>query len=688
MQIPSKPISLMGGLDMMSTPLALFPGKLIAAKNYEPHPKGYRRIDGFERFDGQPKPSLASYWVLDFDAGSAAITTGQTVTGATSGATGKALINAVVSTGSYGGGNAAGYLVLTGISGTFQDNEALQVAAVTKSTANGTADERAADTSDNDTTWRELAIETARALIAKPAGSGQIRGVWVYNGATYCFRNNAGGTACVMFKSTTAGWVAQSLGSYVKFTTGTGEITAGQTVTGASSGATGVVTRVVKRIGTWGSTAAGRLIFATITGTFTNGENLQVGGVTKAVASGGSAAITLPANGTYRFQNYNFSGSTTTKRMYGVNGVGTAFEWDGTVFVPIDTGMTTDTPIHILAHKKHLFLAFAKGSLQHSSIGDPYAFDPVTGAEEIGIGEEITGLVGPYSGAMIVFGRNTVGVLYGSDEDTFQLEELSTDSGAIENSAQIISQPIYVDDIGLRKLSTTQQYGDFNLATISELVRPIFEKKKKDGVTIVASLRDKPKALYRVFFSDNTGLSFYFGRKAPEVIPFDLGKLVTACCASEDSSGNAIKFFGSDDGYVYQLDAGTSFDGEEVEAFVRFAYCNLGTPTQNKAWHSAILELDCQPSIPLYISAEYGYGDPDQPPTPEGLFDVIGGGGVWNVSLWDQFYWSAPEVGKARADLGGLGTNCSVAVMSTHTYEEPHIVHGLVLNSSPRGLLR
>ena len=37
-------------------------------------------------------------------------------------------------------------------------------------------------------------------------GSGPIRGVWDYNNVVYAFRDNAGGTACVMHKSTSTGW--------------------------------------------------------------------------------------------------------------------------------------------------------------------------------------------------------------------------------------------------------------------------------------------------------------------------------------------------------------------------------------------------------------------------------------------------------------------------------------------------
>ncbi len=128
-----------GGLDLVSPSIAMNPGRLIGGQNYEPEARGYRRVFGYERYDGQPKPSKASYWVLGFDAGSAAISEGDTVTGATSGATGKALIDAVVTSGSYGGGDAAGYIVLTVVSGAFADDENLQVSAVTKCVADGTA---------------------------------------------------------------------------------------------------------------------------------------------------------------------------------------------------------------------------------------------------------------------------------------------------------------------------------------------------------------------------------------------------------------------------------------------------------------------------------------------------------------------------------------------------------------------
>ena len=82
-----------GGLDLITPAISIEPGALIATDNYEADPRGYARTGGYERFDGQQMPSTASYWYLNFDAGTVEITEGQTVAGEGSGATGVALID-------------------------------------------------------------------------------------------------------------------------------------------------------------------------------------------------------------------------------------------------------------------------------------------------------------------------------------------------------------------------------------------------------------------------------------------------------------------------------------------------------------------------------------------------------------------------------------------------------------------
>ncbi|MEW6385906.1 MAG: hypothetical protein AB1491_00095 [Thermodesulfobacteriota bacterium] len=75
----------------------------------------------------------------------------------------------------------------------------------------------------------------------------------------------------------------------VPFDQGSSEIRVGDTITGATSGATAVVTGVVVISGAWTGDAAGYLFVKNQSATaFQDNENLQVGGGTKAVSNTGT----------------------------------------------------------------------------------------------------------------------------------------------------------------------------------------------------------------------------------------------------------------------------------------------------------------------------------------------------------------------------------------------------------------
>jgi hypothetical protein len=368
-----------GGLDLVTPAIAMDPGKVLDAQNYEPAPVGgYRRINGYERFDGRTSPTSASYWLMTITL-TGTLAVGNTITGSSSGATAK-----VLQTGAT--------LVLGRLSGVFVAGETLTVAAVVQATAASVAMQNGATSPSDHADYKLLAANDYRADILKPPGSGAPRGGFVYQDVCYCFRDNAGGTAGNLWKQTAGGWVQVTFGRELQFTGATGQINDGDTVTGASSGATAVVIRAMLRTGTWTVAGVGTLIFASVTGTFTNGENIQVGGVTKAVASGGDTAIARAVGGHIETVVENFTGALNTKRVYGVDGVNFAFEFDGVNYIPIRTGMAADAPAHLAYHRNHLFLSFL-GALQYSGVGQPYSYTLLTGANEIGMGDVISGML-------------------------------------------------------------------------------------------------------------------------------------------------------------------------------------------------------------------------------------------------------------------------------------------------------
>lgn len=183
--------ALKGGLDLVTPAAVIDPGKVIGSKNYEPDDEGgYRRLSGYERFDGLPSPSAASYWILNFDAGTgAAIVITNIVTGDTSGATSEVL-SVTLTSGSWGV-DAVGFLVVFNLLGDYEDDEDLSVTGV-RAVMDGLAQKRGALTDALDETNQRAAIEATRADIGKVPGADDINGTWLYNGRVYAFRDDTG----------------------------------------------------------------------------------------------------------------------------------------------------------------------------------------------------------------------------------------------------------------------------------------------------------------------------------------------------------------------------------------------------------------------------------------------------------------------------------------------------------------
>ena len=125
-----KIFPLQGGLNEVSPPSSLKGGELFGVSNYEPGKKGgYHRIDGYERLDGRSAPSEADYWILNFDAGDIVEPEVGCAVFCTLDDT-KAEVGAVIlESGSWAGGDAAGYLVLYNLTGFFEDGEPLSFTA-------------------------------------------------------------------------------------------------------------------------------------------------------------------------------------------------------------------------------------------------------------------------------------------------------------------------------------------------------------------------------------------------------------------------------------------------------------------------------------------------------------------------------------------------------------------------------
>lgn len=669
-------IQLAGGLDQVTPTLSLPPGYARRAANFECSiTGGYTRIAGYERFDGRPNPSDAKYSILICSLTSAPVV-GDTVNGATSAATGKVI--------AVSGSDVA----ITRESGTFAVGENLRVGVTVIGTI--TSSGGLASSGLLDATYLHLAANDYRADIAAVPGSGSICGVAYYKGVVYAWRNNVGGTAMAIYKSTGSGWSAVTLGKQLRFTQGTSQINDGVTVTGATSGATGVVARVVVQSGTWAAgDAAGLLILSSTTGTFTAAENLTVSAVARAKASGAATQITLLPDGRVETTIANFGGGSSNQKLYGCDGVNPAFEFDGTTYVPIETTMPVDTPKHVCVHKQSLFLSFGS-SLQFSAIGDPYQWSPVLGAGELAMNAEITNLLvlpgDQSSGALGVYTRSDTSVLYGTSTANFALATFNTGTGAIAYTAQNLDQAYVLDDRGVITLGTSLNFGNFTPAALTMNIRPFIQVRRN---LATASMVNREKGQYRVFFSDGNALYMTLRNgKLMGSMPVQFTNPVTCCVEGETPDGTETAFFGSTNGFVYRLDAGTSFDGEPIAANINLVFNSTRSPRLLKRYRKASLELTGDSYAEISVGYDLGYRttEIDQPQDAGYSNDLRAG--YWDGFEWDNFVWDGAELSPTELQLNGTAENLSLRVSSVSEILAPFTVNSVIVHYTPRRGIR
>lgn len=672
-----------GGLDLTTPSLRLAPGALRDCLNFEcAQFGGYTRIVGYERVDGRASPSAAVFVIVQVAAFSHVPTAGQTVTQATSGATGT--IVAVVTT-------PTPYIVVTQVAGIFDAAHALStpgpVAIGNAATLTVPIDAK------TKAIYTAAAADVYRALIEKPPGSGAILGVvaMAFAGVDqlYAFRANVGGTAALLYKASPSGWVLIPYYNTVAFTAGgTATPLDGDTLT--QGGVTATIKRVMWQAGAWTGSAVGQFVVTDpVGGNFTAGAATTSGGAT-ATLSGVQTPITMAAGGRFEFEKCNFSGQLITRRIYGCDGVNPCFEFDGDTLAPITTGLSPDRPSHIRFHKNFLFIS-QDASLLYCAAGNPFKWSSIDGGGEIATGDTVTGMItlpGSQSTATLgVYLHTNTAFLYGTDPTTFNFVTFNTGIGAVPYSIQNLFDTFFLDDLGVVTLKTTLNYGNFLPTTLTKNILPFIARERGN---LTASSVSREKSQYRLFFGDGYALyctilnQNYLGAATvlyPDVIScVDTTKLTT---------DDEATYAGSESGYVYQLDAGTSFDGAAIPAYFVTAWDPVKSPRILKRFRAASIEVQGDSYAEIQYGYQLGYDSTQIPQLPATL-QVLNLGAVphWDSFVWDAFVWDGTGLSPTDVDETGTAENVRITVTSGTNYIASYTVNSVIHHFSMRRGMR
>ena len=572
-----------GGLITNLSPLqhgANAPGSARVLRNFEPSIEGgYRRIEGFDKYDDNLVPPYGAPVVHG------------------SGQTGTSLVLGNIHTEPEDGDT----FTIAGVSGTYT----IDTSGVSYDATNNRATLTLTTSLDSSPT------NAAAVTFTSTTSNYRINGIASWEDSVIVSRNNS------IFQTTGSGFTHINVPDY-----GT-VLVDGGSQTGTSLVVDGLT--AAPQAGDVFKIAGVDLVY-----TVTVDATVSSGGATLSInpaldsSPADNAAITFLStsrDGTvkFRFARYNFDG---TEKIVMVDGTNAPAIYDDTTFTVLD-----DAPIdvvganHVVNFKNQLF--FSKGS--NLSFTAPFTdndFTAASGAGTINVGNAITGLI-IFREQLIIFSERRISRLVGSTIADFQLQPVTMDTGCIEEDTiqEVGGDIIFLGPDGLRSLATTDKFGDFSIGVISKPIQTETNRLISQN-TSFASVVIREKSQYRILgYNANITTDAARGILATQTeqgIQWAELRGIRAYVA--DSNYNAsteVVVFGHDDGYVYQMESGNSFDGANISASFATPFIPVNDPRLRKTFYKMFLYTDPQGSFTANVSLKYDFEEADviQPAT-------------------------------------------------------------------------
>ena len=327
----------------------------------------------------------------------------------------------------------------------------------------------------------------------------------------------------------------------------------------------------------------------------------------------GENAFAALNGGRVRFTELNFGAGHIVLFVDGVN-YPAAYD-DSTNDISYITNNTDVQGADFVAvYKTTVF--YAKGTNLYFTAPSTYDdFSAANGGGVINNGHEITGLA-VFRDQLIVFSRNSVKRLVGTSLSDFILSPITDRIGCISGDTiqEVGGDIMYAAPDGIRLLSATDRIGDFGLGIASDIIAKDAYKFLQSSSNF-CSLVLREKAQYRILAyvpSEQQSvakglLATKFIAQGAEGMAWGTTKGIKAYCADSKytEAYDETTIFANDDGYVYELDTGSSFDGDIIEAIYESPYMPISDPQTRKTFYK--MTLYAEPNGPMSLDVNFKF---------------------------------------------------------------------------------
>lgn len=388
-----------------------------------------------------------------------------------------------------------------------------------------------------------------------------------------------------------------------------------------------------------------------------------------------SAQVRLSQGKRWQFIYHNFYGGVQTQYAYGCNGEEVIELRPNGIIIPI--ALPATKPQYLSAHNNHLFVAFEGGQFGHSLVGQPRHWSVLLGAEQFGVGDEITALSSAAGGVLLIGCRHKVMALYGTTRDDWLLKTVAK-VGIKPHTLQSVFVPVAISDNGIIRVDQTEQFGDFKFSELDASQKLGFQSSHNP--IIFASQRAKAN---QIRFYSETGLHLcimFYPNGSTASTYFRYPQQITGVWQSPDNT-----YLAFDDGKVYwQSDKCHSFAGHAIDWHIKLAFNHFGSPTIVKSWHSAELQASASGILPFYYRFDLDYNSDLHATNLDKPLVASGGGGRWNESNWNDFLWSVADYSTPTFLLAGYSRNIAIAFSGVSNFAPQFELSGLIVNYIPR----
>jgi hypothetical protein len=311
---------------------------------------------------------------------------------------------------------------------------------------------------------------------------------------------------------------------------------------------------------------------------------------------------------------YNLNGDEKVVFVDGVN-YPAIYNTSGNTFTAI-TGFTDVLGAdHVAFFKQTAF--YAKGNtIFHTAPLSADNFDPADGAGSLVVGSDVTGLA-VFRDQLIIFTTDSIKRLTGFTSSDFVLAPITDRIGCISGDSiqEVGGDIMYLAPDGIRLLSATDRIGDFGLDIASDPIA-------KDANTFLSSTSSfssvllREKAQYRIFAyieseQDTVAkglIATKFISQGASGISWSTTFGIKAYIADSRYSGASETIsFANEDGYIYIMDTGSSFDGSNIDALYESPFMPLSDPQIRKSFYKMTLYAEPTGPMNLNINIKYDF---------------------------------------------------------------------------------